>query len=255
MFTKRRMHRIFKPDGRTLIVAMDHVGFSNQPLPGLIRPQETIRQCVAHGADAIMTTLGTAQACQDQLGAAGLILTISSGERPAIDLAVDRALRMGADAVKVLVYPFRNNPEPTMLNLTWLGAECAAWGMPLLTEPIPGGWEAGADMRTPEVLAAGARVCAEAGSDFVKTFATKDPSGFQIVADNCPVPVVVLGGAKTDDPRELLSQVKGVVDNGAAGVAIGRNIWGHPQPDRIVAALAAILHDNATVDEAVKEMG
>ena len=255
MFTKRRMHRIFKPDGRTLIVAMDHVGFMNKPLPGLIRANETVRQCVLHGADAIMTTVGTAQACLDDMGDTGLILTIPSFERPAIDLAVDRALRMGADAIKVLVYPFRNNPEPGLINLTWLGAECAAWGMPLLAEPIPGGWEAGPDMRTPEVLAAGARVCAEAGVDFVKTFATNDPTEFRLVADNCPVPVVVLGGAKTDDVRDLLESVQAAVSHGAAGVAIGRNIWAHPQPDRIVSALAAILHENASVEEAVKEMG
>lgn len=255
MFTKRRMHRIFKPDGRTLIVAMDHVGFMNKPLPGLIRANETVRQCVLHGADAIMTTVGTAQACLDDMGDTGLILTIPSFERPAIDLAVDRALRMGADAIKVLVYPFRNNPEPGLINLTWLGAECAAWGMPLLAEPIPGGWEAGPDMRTPEVLAAGARVCAEAGVDFVKTFATNDPTEFRLVADNCPVPVVVLGGAKTDDVRDLLEGVQAAVSHGAAGVAIGRNIWAHPQPDRIVSALAAILHENASVEEAVKEMG
>jgi DhnA family fructose-bisphosphate aldolase class Ia len=249
------MHRIFKPDGRTLIVAMDHVGFMNKPLPGLIRPYETVHQCVANGADAIMTTYGTAQACLKEIGDAGLILTISSHERPAIDRAVDTALRMGADAVKVLVHPFQNNPEPSMLNLTWLGAECAAWGMPLLAETIPGGWTAGADMRTPEVLAAGARVGAEAGADFIKTFPTVDLSQFHVVADNCPVPVVILGGEKAGSERELLQAVKTALDSGAAGVAMGRNIWSHPEPGRIVAALAAIMHGNASVDEALREMG
>lgn len=254
MFAKRRMNRIFRPNGRTLIVAMDHVGFVNNPLPGLIRPKETVRRCVAHGADAIMTTMGTAQACMDEIGDAGLILTIPSAERPAIDLAVDRALRMGADAIKLVVHPFRNRPDPTMLNLTWLGAECAAWGMPLLAEPIPGGWEAGPEMRTPEVLAAGARVSAEAGADLVKTFATQDPSAFGIIAENCPVPVVVLGGAKTENVGNLLRGVRAAMDHGAAGVAIGRNIWGHPQPDRVVSALAALLHENASVEEAARMM-
>ncbi len=255
MFVKRRMHRIFKPDGRTLIVAMDHVGFMNKPLPGLMRANDTVRQCVTHGADAIMTTAGTATSCVDDIGKAGLILTISSAERPAIDLAVDSALRMGADALKVLVYPFQNNPEPTMLNLTWLGAQCAAWGMPLLAETIPGGWAAGSDMRTPEALAAGARVGAEAGADFIKTFATGDPAQFGIVADNCPVPVVILGGEKAGSDRELLQSVKSAIDHGAAGVAMGRNLWGHPAPDRITAALAAIIHEHASVDEALQEMG
>jgi len=255
MFSKRRMNRIFKPDGRSLIVAMDHVGFEKKPLPGLIRANDTIHKCVAHGADAIMTTAGTAMACMKEIGDAGLILTISSDARPAIDLAVESALRMGADALKVLVYPFQNNPEPSVLNLTWLGAQCAAWGMPLLAETIPGGWAGGPDMRTPEALAAGARVGAEAGADFIKTFPTSDPAQFRIVADNCPVPVVILGGEKAGSDRELLQGVKAHIDNGAAGVAMGRNLWGHPQPGKITAGLSAIIHAGASVDEALKLMG
>ncbi len=255
MFAKRRMNRIFKPDGRTLIVAMDHVGFMNKPLPGLIHANGTIAECVRNGADAIMTTSGTAQSAVEQIGSAGLILTISSYERPAIDHAVEHALRLGADALKVLVYPFQNNPEPSMLNLTWLGQQCNAWGMPLLAETIPGGWTGGPEMRTPECLAAAARVGFEAGADFVKTFATADPTQFQVVAENCPGPVVVLGGEKVNDERELLQGVKRLIDNGAAGIAMGRNLWSHPEPGRLTAALSAIIHHNVSVDEALQEFG
>jgi len=252
MFAKRRMNRIFRLDGRSLIVAMDHVGFMNKPLPGLMNAGPTIHECVASGADAIMTTAGTATGCQKEVGGAGLILTISSHDRPAIDLAVENALRMGADAVKVLVYPFEHQPEPSMLNLTWLGAQCAAWGMPLLAETIPGGWAGGPDMRTPEMLAAGARVGAEAGADFIKTFPASDPATFKVIADNCPVPVVVLGGEKAASDRDLLAAVKAQIDNGASGVAMGRNLWGHATPGKLTAALAAIIHDNASVDAALK---
>ncbi|MGA9193119.1 MAG: hypothetical protein WBZ24_15420 [Anaerolineales bacterium] len=255
MFIKRRMHRIFKPDGRTLIVAMDHVGFMNKPLQGLIEPHKTVSDCVAHGADAIMTTAGTAQACRDEIGSAGLILTIPSAAQPATDKAVEHALRIGADAIKVLVAPFQSNPEPSILVQIKLGHDCTAWGMPLLSETIPGGWGGGEDMRTPEVIAAGARVGAEAGADFVKTLSTSDPADFDIVAQNCPVPVVVLGGAKADSDEELLESVKVALDHGASGVAIGRNIFSHPQPGRLVAALSALIHENASVAEALKEMG
>ena len=254
MFAKRRMNRIFRSDGRCLIVAMDHVGFMNKPLPGLIHPNETVRNCVVHGADAIMTTYGTAKACQDDIGGAGLILTIPSFERTAVELAVENGLRLGADAMKLLVYPFQNTPEPSMLNLMWLGAQCASWGMPLLAETIPGGWTAGPEMRTPEALAAGGRLATEAGADFVKTFPLPDPGQFHIIAENCLVPVVILGGEKAGSDRELLQGVKAHIDNGAAGVAMGRNLWGHPHPDRITAALVAIIHENASVDQALKEM-
>ncbi|MFP3854103.1 MAG: class I fructose-bisphosphate aldolase [Anaerolineales bacterium] len=255
MYNTRRMNRIFKPDGRTLIVAMDHVGFMNKPMDALMDAGPTIAECVSGGADAIMTTLATAETCAKDVGDAGLILTIPSAAQPATDKAVETALRLGADAVKVLVYPFQANPEPTILAQIRLSHDCYEWGMPLLSEPIPGGWTAGDDMRTPEAIAAGARVAAEAGADFVKTLPTADPADFQMVADNCPVPVVVLGGAKADDDRSLLQSVKDAVDNGAAGVAMGRNVFSHEKPGAVVAALAAIIHDDASVDEAMKELG
>lgn len=255
MYSKRRMNRIFRPDGRSLIVAMDHVGFMNKPLEGLVQPRSTVLECVAHGADAIMTTLGTAKACMGQIGDAGLILTIPSAAQPATDMAVETALRIGADAIKVLIYPFQANPEPSVLAQIRLSHDCEAWGMPLLSEPIPGGWTAGEEMRTPQAIAAGARVAAEAGADFVKTLPTADPADFRLVADNCPVPVVVLGGAKAESDRELLESVRLAMDNGAAGVAMGRNVFSHSRPGAIVHALAAIIHEDATVEEALKEIG
>jgi DhnA family fructose-bisphosphate aldolase class Ia len=248
------MHRIFRSDGRTLIVAMDHAGFMNKPLPGLIDAAKTIRECVASGADAIMTTLGTARAQQDAIAEAGLILTISANERPAIDQAVNTALTLGADALKVLVFPFEHDPEPTVQNLTWLGAQCLTWGMPLLAETIPGGWRAGAEMRTPEILSAAARIGAESGADLIKTFTTADPAQFATIAGNCPVPVVILGGEKGASDRELLQMVKDHLDHGAAGAALGRNLWGHPQPGRLTAALTALIHHNARVDDALREL-
>jgi DhnA family fructose-bisphosphate aldolase class Ia len=126
--------------------------------------------------------------------------------------------------------------------------------MPLLAETIPGGWTASPEMRTPEALAAGGRLAVEAGADFVKTFPLADPSKFHIVSENCMVPVVILGGDKAGSDRELLQGVKSHIDNGAAGVAMGRNLWGHANPDRITAALVAIIHENATVDQALREM-
>lgn len=255
MFAKRRMNRIFKPDGRTFVVAMDHVGFMNKPVDGLIEAPPTIHECVANGADAIMTTLGTAKHCMDQIGDAGLILTIPSAALPATEKAVETALRIGADAVKVLIYPFQANPEPSVLAQIRMSHDCEEWGLPLLSEPIPGGWTGGDEMRTPEVIAAGARVAAEAGADFVKTLPTADPNDFQLVAENCPVPVVVLGGAKADSDRDLLDSVRQALDNGAAGVAMGRNVFGHKKPGAITAALAAVIHEDASVDEALQMMG
>lgn len=248
-----RMRRLFHKDGRILIVAMDHAGYSDRPLPGLEQPIETIRRVVAGGADAVMTTYGTAARCAEALDDRGLILTVQN-QAPMIDVAVEIALRLGADGIKVLCYPWYEKDPESVVHAARLGAECARWGMPYLVETIPGGFQAGSDMRTPEKLAGGTRVGAEAGADFIKTFYPGDPQGMRVIADNCPVPVVVLGGEKTASDRECLEIVHGAIQGGAAGVAMGRNIWGHPDPERIIAAIAQILHGGATVEQALREL-
>ncbi|MBI2845166.1 MAG: hypothetical protein HYX86_01325 [Chloroflexi bacterium] len=245
----RRLNRIFREDGKTLIVAMDHVGYSDKPLPGLDQPQETIRQVLAGGADAIMTTYGTAQMFLPAIGRGALILSVPS-DPPIVTGAVENALRLGADAVKTMVYPWANDDSVT--NCAVLAAACTRWGMPLLAETIPGGFSAGEEMRSVEKIAGGARVGVEAGADFIKTFFIGSKDGFRRVIDNCPVPVVVLGGEKASDERELLTTVYDAISAGAAGVAMGRNIWGHPQPQKITAAIAAVIHDRASVDQALR---
>ena len=44
------------------------------------------------------------------------------------------------------------------------------------------------------------------------------------------------------------------MDAGAIGTTIGRNIWEHSQPARMVAALAAIVHEDAPVDVAMRQL-
>lgn len=245
----RRLNRIFREDGRTLIVAMDHVGYSDKALPGLDQPENTIRQVLAGGADAIMTTYGTALNFLPAIGRGALILSVPS-DPPIVDGAVENALRLGADAVKTMVYPWANDDSVT--NCGVLAAACARWGLPILAETIPGGFFAAEEMKSVEKVAGGARVGVEAGADLIKTFFVGGKDGFRRVVENCPVPVVVLGGEKASDERELLSTVHEAIQAGAAGVAMGRNIWGHPQPQKITAAIAAVIHDGASVEQALR---
>ncbi len=247
----RRMKRLFQDDGHCLIVAMDHVGYMNRPAEGLQDAESTIRAVVAGGADVIMTTLGTAEQSAEAIGHAGLLLSLT----PSVDTvgyAVDSAIRLGADGVKIMTYPWLESDPQSVLLCACMAAECRKWGLPLLAETIPGGFFADAEMKTPERIAAGARVGAEAGADYVKTFYTGDPASFKVVVQNSSVPVVILGGGKVDTDRDLLETVRNAMDAGAVGVAMGRNIWGHDDPEGITAAIAAVIHQGASVDEALQ---
>ncbi len=251
-YLKRRLRRIFGKDNKTVIVAMDHGNYLDKPMRGVEQPDKIIRETLAAGADAILTTFGTALRCGDALGVGGLILTVYD-EPPIHEKAVESALRLGADCIKVIASPFGGSRE-NLANCERLGLDCAAWGMPYLVETIPGSFAAGPEMRTPEKIAAAARVGAEMGADFIKTFYTGSPESFQMVLQNATVPVIVLGGERTTNTREVLVQIAEAMQAGASGVAVGRNIWGHEAPAKMTAAIAAIVHGNASVDEAIKSM-
>ena len=72
------------------------------------------------------------------------------------------------------------------------------------------------------------------------------------IVEQTYAPIVVLGGGKSKDPADLLTSIYDAVNAGAAGVAVGRNIYRHPHPDKLTAAIVAIVHEDATVEKALE---
>ncbi len=237
----RRLAHLLGTDGKCLVVAMDHAGFMDKPQHGLEHPEQVI-QCVAPaGADAFLLTLGSVQRCAHVIGRAGVWLSVDA-QPPLLQHLVETALQIGADGIKCMVYPWWDQAPDSVTNFAALAAECIKWGLPLMAEVIPGGFSAKAEERTPEKISAGARVAMEAGADVIKTFYTGDAESFRLITENCPIPIIVLGGEKVKNDQDLVANVRSAMLAGAAGVAIGRNIWGHAQPDQITRALAAVIH-------------
>lgn len=108
------------------------------------------------------------------------------------------------------------------------------------------------DEHDPEVVKLAARAGAELGADIIKTNYTGDPDTFREVVKGCPVPVVIAGGPKIETEEELLQMVKDSVEAGGAGVAIGRNIFQADSPANMTRAIAGIVHDGLSVEEAVR---
>jgi len=249
---KRRMHRLLREDGRILIVAMDHTSFMDQTVDGLARYGETCRSVVPAGADAFLSPIGSIIAFGDAIGPAAAVASFDASP-PFLEVALERALSVGADAVKTMAYPFTN--DDSLRNAARLAADAARYGVPYIIEPIPGGFAA-TDMHTPEKIAAGARIAAETGADVVKTLYTGDPESMRRVVEYAMVPVVMLGGAKKGSVRDLYQDVyDAVIIAGCAGVAIGNNIWRDPDPAGITRGLAAIIHGGASTDEALEASG
>jgi DhnA family fructose-bisphosphate aldolase class Ia len=244
------MSRIFRKDGRTLVIALDHGSFAGAA-PGWVDPAPTIEAVVKGGADAIMTTLGIAERYSNVMaGRSSLIL--STPMVADMRETVEVALKLGADALKVFVAVGTADDSHAMTDLWNTSVACKARGLPLLAEMFPTKSEKTPNPTDEEVVSKFSRIGVEYGADFIKTFYTGSIESFRAVTEACPAPVIILGGAKTDTDRNILQVVHEAIQAGGCGGAIGRNVWQHKNPEAITKALVGVIHQKMNVDEALK---
>jgi len=169
------------------------------------------------------------------------ILKELSNELVAVD--VEDAARMNAAAMAVQVYIGGEYEHQSIRNLVAVINSGNRFGIPTL-----GVNGVGKDLvRDAKYLGLAARIAAELGAHFVKTYFVE--SGFERVAAGCPVPIVVAGGKKLPE-RDALDMAYKAVNQGAAGVDMGRNIFQSPAPVAMIQAVRAVVHQNETPQRA-----
>lgn len=256
-----RMNRIFRQDGKSFILAMDH-GVNFNVLPALKDVSNLIRGIAAAGADAFLATVGMADKLGDCFLGKGIILRVDGGvsclSTPVKPLQVtvtpEDALRLGADSVVTMSFPGSSFENEVLSNMARTVLACHKWNLPVTAEALPRGFEKSEDYRTAENITYACRQAVELGADIIKTEYTGDMQSFREMTESVYAPVVILGGSKKMSERELLQEIRDALDAGGAGVAMGRNIWGHENPVRYAGAIARLIHEGCSVDSALKEL-
>ncbi len=254
----RRLKRILKQDSRTVIVPMDH-GVTIGPVKGITNMQQIIDQLLEGEVDAVLVHKGIAK--RVDAGNAGLIVHLSgstnlspnSGNKVQV-CTVQEAIRIGADAVSVHINVGAQDEDKMLSTLGKVADECDLYGMPLLAMMYARGPKIQSE-HAPEVVAHAARLGAELGADIIKANYTGTIENFKTVVESCPVPVVIAGGAKCKTVQEILQVAHESVAAGGSGLSIGRNVFEHEKPSLMVKTLSAIVHNNATVEDALKILG
>ncbi|MEI7510960.1 MAG: 2-amino-3,7-dideoxy-D-threo-hept-6-ulosonate synthase [Candidatus Peregrinibacteria bacterium] len=255
-----RLDRIWNRETkRTVIIPMDH-GAGEGPMPGLINLSESVNKVAEGGANAVIGHVGLALHAHRKAGRdIGLLLHLSVSTRVnALDKndkvlvnTVENALKMGADGVSVHINIGSQTESEQLRDLGHISLKCMEWGVPLLAMMYPRGEGLTGLEKSSDMASLAARVGAELGADIVKTYYTGDPDSFQKVTEGCMAPVIIAGGSKLSD-AETLEMVWGSIQGGGAGVAMGRNAFQHDAPDRLVASVVSLVHENATVEQAKK---
>jgi len=242
------MGKIFRNDGKTLIVAMDH-GIGG-PRIGIESPRETIQKIVDGGPDSIIVNLGILREFSKELKQLPSVMWNVPLDEPSW---IEEAIKLGVDGVKIGCFqPLSNRAE--FMKMRIMGVECEKWGMPMCAEPIPVDPKNRKPVTDLETNKIAARLGAEAGGDFLKLVYTGSQETFKEVVDTCVVPATIMGGVKMETERDVLEVVKGMIDAGGCGVAFGRNIWQHKDPAAMIRAISKIIHGGASVEKALQEL-
>ncbi len=254
-----RLERIFNRNThRTIIVPMDH-GVTVGPIDGLIDMREAVNQVAEGGANAVLMHKGLPRCSHRGRGRdVGLIIHLSAStalspypNAKVLVATVEDALKLGADAVSLHVNLGDETERHMLEHFGEVTSKAAEWGMPVLAMVYARGPKV-KDEYAPEVVRHCARVGTEIGADVVKVPYTGDVDSFAKVTEACCIPVVIAGGPKMDNDRDLLQMAHDSVQAGGSGLSIGRNIFQHRQPARIVQALHGIVHLNWDVDQGME---
>lgn len=244
---KDRMSRIFNVNsGRTVMLAFDH-GYIMGPTSGLERLDLTIVPLIEQ-ADSIMCTRGALRSVVPPTSNKPVCLRYSAGTSVLTELNnecvidVQDAIRLNASAMAVMVSIGGTYEAKTIENLVRTADYGYKYGIPTL-----GVTAVGKDMvRDARYFSTAARICAENGANFVKTYYCDD---FAKVVNSCPVPIIIAGGKKLEE-KEALELCYKAINEGALGVDMGRNVFQSDAPMAMIQAVKAVVHQNFTVNAA-----
>ena len=245
---KDRLSRIFNPrSGNTVMLAFDH-GYIMGPTSGLERMDLTITPLIEY-ADCIMCTRGALRSIVPPTSNKPVSLRYSAGTTVLTDLNdeclldIEDAIRVNASALAIMVAIGSKYEAVTIKNLIRTADLGAKYSIPTL-----GVTAVGTELvRDARYLGLASRICAENGATFVKTYYCE--TGFERVVAACPVPIVIAGGKKLPED-EALAFAYQAIQQGAAGVDMGRNVFQSEHPIAMIQAVRAVVHDKFTPKDA-----
>jgi 2-amino-4,5-dihydroxy-6-oxo-7-(phosphonooxy)heptanoate synthase len=245
-----RLTRLYRHEqGRLLVVPLDH-SVTDGPITGGRGVDRLIGKLAGNGVDAVVLHKGSLRYIDQRWFAETSLIvhlsasTVHAGDPDAKYLvaSVEEALRLGADAVSVHVNLGSREEARQIADLAAVSDACDRWNLPLLAMMYPRGPRV-TNPRDPKLVAHAVTLAADLGADIVKTLYVGSVDEMADITGNAPVPVIVAGGPRRDNHADVLDYVAEVMRAGAAGVAMGRNVFQSDDPALLTKGMSALIHD------------
>lgn len=270
-----RMERLFNrhSDGRAVCVAADH-GYMSDVTTNVVNLRPILEKIIIGGVDGVLLSPGQAvrlsNLFQGRDGPA-LIIRADWMNMPRLGttnvanavpqrlflhqkvIDARQAVDLGATAITIYLFlGYSDRIESAGIEVcSRFVDECHSVGLPCIMEPLAyGGQVTGAN--TVDILTLGARICVELGADALKIPYTGDVETFRNLVEIADVPVLVLGGARSDYERDALELFSESLESGANGCLMGRNVTKSPDPQRMIEQLCGIAHQGWSTDRALR---
>lgn len=265
-----RLRRIWKHP-RAVIIPFDH-GQYGGVMKGLEDPRKLTEQIARTDADAVLVTPGVLEAITSELGEQAVILRLdgcftrysSTPSDYQMVCSVEQAVSLGVDAGIVFTFVGTSYDGQSLSRLGRVAEEAYRWGLPLISEVLPPSLlnnhferdvfpTSKRSESVEEEIQTVSRIAAEHGADIIKTRYSRSVPQFRTVVRSCGTKVIVAGGPNKGKGDEAVLQfAHDCVQSDAAGIVFGRSVWQHPQMEKLIAALCAVVHENESVQKALK---
>jgi predicted phospho-2-dehydro-3-deoxyheptonate aldolase len=245
-----RLRRLYNHGSKKLLITpLDH-GMTLGPIEGIYDIRKTVDTIARTKVNAIILHKGNILVCKDILQNhkdMAVILHLSASlhfspnkERKVLVACVEEAMQLGVDAVSIHINVGNDHDYQMLQDFGKISDECRRWGMPLLAMVYPRGNSIDEKDTNNNMLAA--RIAMEIGADIVKINYTGDPRSFERIIQGVNIPVVVAGGEFTTNSAKFIKDIKEAIQVGAAGVAIGRNVFQRPDIGNFIETIDEVIN-------------
>ncbi len=247
---------VFLKNGRSLLLAYDQ-GLEHGPSADFddrnIDPSFVMDVAVKGGFNGVVFQKGVAERFYN--GKVPLIVkvngksSIAKGEPISRQVcSVEHAASLGAKGVGYTIY-LGSAHEPKMFaEFGRIQEEAHGRNLAAIAWVYPRGAAVTNDT-SKETVAYAARTALELGADAAKIKYTGDSASFSwAVKAAAGVKVFMSGGPKAPTDEAFLRQVRGAMDAGATGLAVGRNVWQHHDPLAMATHLRKVIFEGKPVE-------
>lgn len=155
--------------------------------------------------------------------------------------SVEHAVSLGAKGIGYTIYLGSAHEHEMLAEFGRAQEQAHEHGIAAIAWVYPRG-AAVQDDTSKEIVSYAARTALEMGADAAKIKYTGDSTTFAwAVKAAGGIKVFMSGGPKAPTDGAFLQQVKGVMDAGACGLAVGRNVWQNEDPFAMAASIRRVI--------------